>query len=45
MAKSTTQSDLNELLILKKGYRKIELYVTCYDVHYQVMSTSIARKT
>ena len=61
MAKSTTQTfneeekgDLNELLNLKKGYRKIYLYALMMNFHfmlhvmmytYQVMSTSIARKT
>ena len=43
MAKSTTQTfneeekgDLNELLILKKGYRKIDLYALMMNLHFML---------
>ena len=43
MAKSTTQTfneedkgDLNERLILKKGYRKIELYALVMNFHFML---------
>ena len=43
MAKSTTQTfneeekgDLNDLLMLKKGYRKIDLYALMMNLHFML---------